>query len=266
MKYKIISFFIISLFILSSNFCVSADGLNDLNGIGENKQNNVDNNSNNVITNSNLDDNDSITSNNIKNYYDNYYNNDNSSDVEDYTDNKNKSSINAISSLFSGISEEDINNANIILGPVLKVARKVIAILSCIAVIATGFTTGVDLLFISAPFTRDFLYKKASSGGNGMYGMGGTQDSTSKRWISDVALSCVVEFENSQNNNNQNYPGMPQQPRKKDMIFSYIKRRSVHIVLFTMSLVLFSTTVLNDFGFRILDFILKYSYSFINSI
>ncbi|MCC0665419.1 hypothetical protein [Clostridioides sp. ZZV15-6597] len=264
MKYKIISFLIISLFVLSSSFCVSADGLNELNGIGESEQNNADNNSNN-ITNSDLDDNDSITSNNIKNYYDNYYNNNNSSDVPDYTDNKNKSSINAISRLFSGISEEDINNANIILGPVLKIARKVIAILSCVAVIATGFTTGVDLLFISAPFTRDFLYKKASSGGNGMYGMGGTQDSTSKRWISDVALSCVVEFESSQNNN-QNYPGMQQQPRKKDMIFSYIKRRSVHIVLFTMSLVLFSTTVLNDFGFRILDFILKYSYSFINSI
>ncbi|HBG2132332.1 TPA: hypothetical protein KPJ62_002658 [Clostridioides difficile] len=264
MKYKVISFLIISLFILSFSFCVSADGLSDLNGIGESKQNSVDDNSNNNITDSNLDNNDSITSNNIKNYYDNYYNNNNSSDVPEYTDNESKSSINAISRLFSGISQEDINNANIILGPVLKIARKVIAILSCIAVIATGLTTGVDLLFISAPFTRDFLYKKASSGGNGMYGMG-TQDSTSKRWISDVALSCVVEFENSQNNN-QNYPGMQQQPRKKDMIFSYIKRRSVHIVLFTMSLMLFSTTVLNDFGFRILEFILKYSYSFINSI
>ena len=102
-------------------------------------------------------------------------------------------------------------------------------------------------------------------GGMGMGGMGGGMQqgmgqpvggglSAVGRWVSDEAVSACNECMGGAMEGGM---GMMQPPGVKSMVLSYIKKRSLFLILFGVCVVLFSSTVFFDLGARLGTWILK---------
>lgn len=99
-------------------------------------------------------------------------------------------------------------------------------------------------------------------GMNGM-GMGGNQMQQQQqiggglsavgRWVSDEAIAACLE---SQGGIAEGMPGMSGTP-VKPMLLSYIKKRSLFLILFGICLILFTSTVFTDLGVRVGTWILR---------
>ena len=99
-------------------------------------------------------------------------------------------------------------------------------------------------------------------GMNSMGGMGGMQQGMGQpvggglsavgRWVSDEAVSACNECLGGAMEGQ-----MGMQGSVKSMVFSYIKKRSLFLILFGVCVVLFSSTVFFDLGARLGTWILK---------
>lgn len=73
------------------------------------------------------------------------------------------------------------------------------------------------------------------------------------RWVSDEAIAACME---SQGGAMQGQMGMGGTP-VKSMVFSYMKKRAMFLILFGVCLILFTSTVFTDLGVRLGTWILK---------
>ncbi|HFL3653884.1 TPA: hypothetical protein ACG3P3_001608 [Clostridioides difficile] len=263
MRYKIIIFISMALCIIGCSFYVNADAISDLNGIGENNNTEIKNNeviennngkdtNNNIVTpneNSNMESPQSGLSNNLP----------------DYSTKQDKDSINATENIISNmrISSEETAFASFMLSPIMNLVRKAVSIFAVLIMVLYLPITASDLLYIVFPPIRNLLYKKGTQ--NEMYGMGSQNINSSARWISDELVSCVNDFDRSQQQN-QGFDGM-QTPKRKILLISYLKRKSVSIVLLMISVVLLlMTTVFSDLGIQLATFSHKLILILIHSI
>lgn len=97
-------------------------------------------------------------------------------------------------------------------------------------------------------------------GMQGMNGMGGMQNQQQQggglsavgRWVSDEAIAACMESQGGVMQGQQ-MSGMPM----KSMIFSYMKKRAMFLILFGVCVILFTSTVFTDLGIRVGTWILK---------
>jgi hypothetical protein len=73
------------------------------------------------------------------------------------------------------------------------------------------------------------------------------------RWVSDEAVAACMETQGGIMQGQQMGMGLP----VKSMVFSYIKKRSMFLILFGVCVVLFTSTVFTDLGIRLGTWILN---------
>lgn len=183
----------------------------------------------------------------------------------------------------AGPDAEDISKANKFIEPVSKILNMVMAVILGLTSLLMMLITVLDLLYMAFPPIRNHLdggrMNMAGQGGRGSrgmgrgmnrgYGMGGmgmnsmgmnnmgmggmdmgmpqqqpqqanNMASTLGRWVSDEAIAACMEAQAVG-------PGMPM----KSMIFSYMKKRALFLILFGVCVVLFTSTVFTDLGIRL---------------
>lgn len=190
-----------------------------------------------------------------------------------------QSKAQAVGDLFSkaGVTKESLDQANIWLTPVAKIMNKVMAVILGLTSIALFLITVLDIMYIAFPPIRPYLtgggvgsQGNQQSGApmqrgynNGVYGSGqngfgmpvgntpgaGIQQSGTSgsfgRWISDEALAATKESEESM------YVGALHPKPVKSLIFSYMKKRSMFLIMFGVTVVLFTSTIFSDIGVKL---------------
>lgn len=195
----------------------------------------------------------------------------------------------------AGVDEQSAKEAQTFIAPFAKIINKVMAVILGITSLLMMLITVLDLLYMAFPPIRDLL-DGGSQGGNPMgrqrsmpqrrtgmsmpgsiggfgagagqfegaggqmmpggFGMSGGQApmqqqlggglSALGRWVSDEAIAACLESNG----------GPMGQGAVKLMIFSYMKKRSLFLILFGICAVVFTSTVFTDLGIRIGMFLL----------
>lgn len=205
---------------------------------------------------------------------------------------KNEDTAKAIGEMFRevGPDAEAVREANEFIQPFAVILNKLMAIILGITSMLMMFVTVLDLLYMAFPPVRDMLDGGATGGqqimqgsrgsrGSGMYGMQGGMGvdggmnmgmgsmptanqnrqaggglSAIGRWVSDEAIAACVESKGGPMGSLQN--GGQVGPIKS-MIFTYMKKRSMFLILFGICVILFTSTAFTDLGVKIGTYILK---------
>ena len=194
---------------------------------------------------------------------------------------KTENTAKAIGDMFEnvGVDEEAVKQANEFLRPFAVILNKIMAIILGITSMLMMFVTVLDLLYMAFPPVRDLL--DGGTSGNqqmqgrnrGMYGMRGQMGipgafnsgmvdgagmgmqqapqrqavggglSAVGRWVSDEAMAACIESKGG--------PMGAGPGPVKSMLFSYMKKRSLFLIMFGVCVVLFTSTVFTDLGVRV---------------
>lgn len=191
----------------------------------------------------------------------------------------------AVGSLFEnvGVDSEAAQKANVYMHPIAEMINFVVAIILAAAFIGMALITALDLLYIAVPPVRSLLHPsggQAASGGGmgggmgggfGGGGMGGGQQSKPQRsFISDEAVAAVQPSGGGSSGGmgggfggggfggggfgggGFGGGGSQAEPKTgKSIIISYLKNRTIFLVLFGVCAVLLSTTIFTDIGIEI---------------
>lgn len=136
-----------------------------------------------------------------------------------------------------------------------------------------GLITALDVLYLSFPPVRGFLYTAGTDGTGGMSGMNmsGTNSIGSRQWVSDEAVQVASMLGGSAQANGHGSPmgmgmGMPmggpmgmtgaqshqkQQGGGRVAIGVYVQKRVVFLVLLGLATVLLFTSAFTDFGINV---------------
>lgn len=176
-------------------------------------------------------------------------------------DQANRDSANAVGGLFqnTGITEESTSQASTFLEPLARGINIVCAFILGATSLGIFLVTALDLLYIAFPPVRNMLNPQTQGGGMGGYG--GSQQSSAIRWISDEAIACAGGGASAGGGMGSSMGGMgggmgspmggSQQGGAKSMIMSYLKKRTVFLVVFAISVILFTSTVFTDLGLKL---------------
>lgn len=198
---------------------------------------------------------------------------------------KTENTAKAIGDMFNnvGVDEDSVRKANEFLKPFAVIMNKIMAIILGVTSLLMMFITVLDLLYMAFPPVRDLL-DGGSTGGQiqgrnrGMYGMRGQMGmpgafnsgmvdgprmgmqqvlqgqatggglSALGRWVSDEAIAACYESKGGPMGAVQ---GGPSVGPVKSMLFSYMKKRSLFLIMFGICVILFTSTVFTDLGVRI---------------
>lgn len=185
-----------------------------------------------------------------------------------------------------GMTSEQLNTASDVISPLTNIlgylSGGVIAFIMC----AIFFVTSLDLLYISVPFVRPFLYAAGTDGtgamtagrggygyGGGMMPQGGQQVTKKHQWVSDEAVQCASLLGGSStsegmgmmNRGGYGYQAQPQaQMSKGSVIKTYLIKRAFFMVLLAICIIILTSSVLlgtgvnlANWGIKIIDAINK---------
>lgn len=170
----------------------------------------------------------------------------------------NKNSASAVGDLFqnAGVTTDATNQASTFLEPLARGINIVCAFILGATSLGIFLVTALDLLYIAFPPVRNMLNPQPQGGG-----YGGGQESTAVRWISDEAIACAGGGASSGGGMGSPMGGMggmgspmggsAQGGSAKSMIASYLKKRTVFLVVFAICVILFTSTVFTDLGLKL---------------
>lgn len=201
----------------------------------------------------------------------------------------------AIGDIFSnaGPDAEAVKEANEFIRPFAVILNKIMAIILGVTGLLMMFVTVLDLLYMAFPPVRDLLDGGMSGGqqmqrssnyrgmyGNSMRGQMGMPGSMAMdggmgigdmqvgrqqqkqaggglsalgRWVSDEAMAaCMESGGGPMAAMNGQEPGPI-----KSMLFSYMKKRSMFLILFGICAILFTSTVFTDLGVKLGTYIMQ---------
>lgn len=192
---------------------------------------------------------------------DEYYNSDDDIEVGEWIKNR------------RGMTSENLNSASETLSPLVNMCGNVVGGIIVLVFAFVFIITGLDLLYISVPPIRGFLYKGDAGGqqGGGMmggYGMrggmmgGGQQGGQEKptQWISDEAIQCTAMLGGGgQQGGGMMGGGMygggmggmqggQDQMSKKSVIGMYFKKRIFFMILLAICAIVLTSSVLLGTG------------------
>lgn len=167
------------------------------------------------------------------------------------------STVSPIGGLFKdiGVDAAATEKASVYLSPLARALNVLFALIIGLATLGMLFTTALDMIFIALPSVRKSLSQSSVNvnmvqPGVPQQQMPQTQSIAShfQQWISDEALAVVAV------RSGRDFTGMsPQQQSAptRSLLAEYMKRRIFFMLLFGVCTVLFSVTVLTDFGITI---------------
>lgn len=194
---------------------------------------------------------------------------------------------------YTPVTDENIQSASTIASPIVNVIGNIIGFLTVVTAALIMLVTAVDLLYIGVPFTRPHLNPNyamggAQGGGMGMSpmggmgamggyggmrggmmagGMGGGQAEAPKHcWVSDEAIACIQPAgqQGGMMAGGMMAGGMmaggmqpQQQQNTKSCILMYFKKRVVFIVVFTVAMIMLTSSVFTDCGINLAQLLFK---------
>lgn len=166
----------------------------------------------------------------------------------------------------AGVDQESIETAQEYLKPFAKIMNLAMAGILGITSLLMMFVSVLDLFYMAFPPVRDILdggmlgqqqMGKGQRATQGMRGQGmengqstpnmsqsapGGGFSALGRWVSDEAIAACIEAKGG--------PMGEVQAPMKSMIFSYLKKRSLFLLIFGVCVILFTSTVFTDLGIK----------------
>ena len=191
---------------------------------------------------------------------------------------------------YKPITEDNMKQAGVVATPIVNAIGTVTGFVLLIVMAGVGLITALDLAYIGIPRLRPLLAPNAGGTqaggmtspmggmGMGMHGrgmmgggmMGGSPQPSAGglQWVSDEALASVAmagaSVQPAGGGMSPMGGGMgmmgatPQQPVKQSsVIFTYLKKRVFFVVLFSVALILLTSSVLMDCGINIAELSIK---------
>ncbi len=178
----------------------------------------------------------------------------------------------------AGVDQESIETAQEFLRPFAKIMNLVFAGILGITSLLMMFVSVMDLFYMAFPPVRDLLdggMHGQQQKGRGQRGMGGPRGmqgmsagmqpsmgmengmstpnmqqqapgggfSALGRWVSDEAIAACIEAKGG--------PMGEAQTPSKLMVFSYLKKRSLFLIIFGVCVISFTSTAFTDLGIKI---------------
>ena len=195
---------------------------------------------------------------------------------------------------YKPITEDNMKQAGVVATPIVSAIGTVTGFILLVVMAGVGLITALDLAYIGIPRLRPLLAPNGGTRaggmsspmggrGMGMHGrgmmgggmmgggmMGGSPQPSAggHQWVSDEALASVAMAGASVQPAGGGMPPMgggmgmmgatPQQPVKQSsVIFTYLKKRVFFVVLFSVALILLTSSVLMDCGINIFELSIK---------
>lgn len=167
----------------------------------------------------------------------------------------------------AGVDQESIETAHEYIRPFAKIMNLIMAGILGITSLLMMFISVLDMFYMAFPPVRDILdggmlgqqqSQRSMRGQRGMQGSGmdnsqGTPDmshsapgggfSALGRWVSDEAIAACIEAKGGSIREVQT--------PMKSMIFSYLKKRSLFLLIFGVCVILFTSTVFSGLGIKL---------------
>lgn len=175
-----------------------------------------------------------------------------------------------------GVTSEQLNTASEVASPVTNAFGYIAAVIVALPASAIFLITALDLLYISVPFLRPYLYTAGTDGtgattagryggGPGGYGgYGGYSQSTPSssgrkrhQLISDEAVACVALLGGSSRTENIGAPGQRSNETRGSVIKAYLIKRAGFMVLFVICVVILMSSALMGTGANLANFGIK---------
>lgn len=175
-----------------------------------------------------------------------------------------------------GVTSEQLNTASEVVSPVTNAIGYIAAVIVALPASAIFLITALDLLYISVPFLRPYLYTAGTDGtgattagryggGPGGYGgYGGYAQNTSSssgrkrhQLISDEAVACVALLGGSSRTENIGAPGQRTNETRGSVIKAYLVKRAGFMVLFVICVVILMSSALMGTGANLANFGIK---------
>ena len=201
---------------------------------------------------------------------------------------------------YEPVTGDNMQHANTLAGPIANALGTLTGFIMIVTSAGIFVVTALDLAYIGLPFTREFLAPGVPGdnaggsgmgmggmggmpmggfgmrGGMGMRGMAGGSSQGQRVWISEEAIQSVRQ---AQGNPQQmggagmmmGGMGMQAQQQQqatggKSAIFTYLKKRSVFIVLFAVCSIVLLSSALTDCGINLAALLMKILNKFNGSI
>lgn len=181
-----------------------------------------------------------------------------------------------------GFTSEQLNTASQVMNPFTNVigyfvGGGIVALMAAIFVI-----TALDLAYIVIPPIRGFLFTANTdgtgaptvgrggynSGYNSGYNNGGSQQRSRRRqWVSDEAVQCAAMIGGSARTENSGYGVTQSSPMTtRNVISVYLVKRAFFMIVFMVSIIILSSSILMDTGINLANWGLKVISAFNNFI
>lgn len=188
---------------------------------------------------------------------------------------------------FEPITAENMSYASAFASPLVSIIGTITGILAILVVALVPFTTALDLLYISFPPIRPYLYQggdpMANGQAGGMMGKAGQVNSQAMhQWVSDDAVRAAMLLGANATENQIERGGMMGGPMgggmggmqggmpggapaagsgKGSVISFYLKKRLGFYIMFAVALTLLLSSIFLDFGINIVQFIMGILHS-----
>lgn len=176
-----------------------------------------------------------------------------------------------------GMTSDHLNIASRTLSPITNLVGYIIGGALVIMFCGIFVITSLDLVYISIPPLRNFLYKAGTDGtgaytgggmaggynrgmyGNSMAGAGGASGGSGKptQWVSDEAVECASLIGGSARSTSMGTNGSGQEYSKKSVITLYFKKRIVVMIMLVITAIVLTSSALLGTGANISQWLLK---------
>ena len=182
-----------------------------------------------------------------------------------------------------GFTSEQLNTASQVISPFTNVMGYLSGGIVALIMVAIFVITALDLAYIAIPPIRRILFTANTdgtgaptvgrggynSGYNSGYTNGGSQQRAKRRqWVSDEAVQCAAMIGGSARTENSGY-GVTQssQPMTtRNVISVYLVKRAFFMIVFMVSIIILSSSILMDTGINLANWGLKVISAFNNFI
>lgn len=170
---------------------------------------------------------------------------------------------------YKPVTSENMESSSKLSAPIVNIIGNFVGF--AIAVLGAGImaVTVIDLAYIGIPFLRNTLNPQQQTGAPMGMGMGQQSAPAKKCWVSDEAIACLGTSQAQQPQGGlggmqggfggmSGFGGMggisqpqQQQAQQKSPIVTYLKKRTVFIVIFVVALIVLTSSLLTNCGINL---------------
>lgn len=183
-----------------------------------------------------------------------------------------------------GLDSQSAQKAKELTSPYVKTFNTIISVLLLVLFLVGLAMSVLDLAYLTVPFLRRYLAPEPQQSGGGGMGMGmgmgmggmgggGQQSSPKKQLVTDSAVRALASSNPQQQSGGGGMDmggmgmgmggGGGEQPKPKQVLISYLKLRTVELVLLGVCGILFSTLMFTDIGIKLGGFVSEKIGSFL---